>query len=127
MKFNQFLPPALLSLTLICSSMTQAAGLPAEVIHVQSKSLTQMIEAVGGLSANESIILRPEQSGSVEKVLFTEGSTVKSGETLVVLDASLYKAQLQESKARVNLSRIAYNRAASLVKKKVGSQQDMDS
>ncbi|WP_299199578.1 efflux RND transporter periplasmic adaptor subunit [uncultured Amphritea sp.] len=127
MKFNQFLPPALLSLTLICTPMAQAAGLPAEVIHVQSKSLTQMIEAVGGLSANESIILRPEQSGSVEKVQFTEGSSVKSGETLIVLESSLYKAQLQESKARVNLSRIAYNRAASLVKKKVGSQQDMDS
>ncbi|WP_296058445.1 efflux RND transporter periplasmic adaptor subunit [uncultured Amphritea sp.] len=127
MTFNQFLPPTLLSLMLICTSVTHAQGLPAEVIHVQSKPLTHMIEAVGGLSANESIILRPEQSGSVEKVLFTEGATVKSGETLIVLESSLYKAQLQESKARVNLSRIAYNRAASLVKKKVGSQQDMDS
>ncbi len=127
MKFNQFLPSAFLGLALTCSPIVQAEGLPAEVVHVETKPLTQMIEAVGGLSANESIIIRPEQSGSVEKVLFTEGSSVKSGETLIVLESSLYKAQLQESKARVNLSRIAYNRADSLVKKKVGSQQDLDS
>ena len=127
MKFNQFLVPAMFSLALIAIHPAQAEGLPAEVIHVQSKQLVHQIDAVGNLSANESIILRPEQSGTVEEVLFTEGATVKTGDKLLVLESSLYEAHLRESKARVNLSRIAYNRAASLVKKKVGSQQTLDS
>ncbi|GGK85846.1 efflux RND transporter periplasmic adaptor subunit [Amphritea balenae] len=133
MKFNQIFAPAIISIALLGSAAIQAEetkgpqGLPAEVIHVQSKPLTHVIEAVGTLRANESIILRPEQSGKVEKILFQEGASVTAGDPLLILESSLYQAQLQESKARVNLSRIAYKRAASLVKKRVGSQQDLDS
>lgn len=127
MKINQLFVPLLLGVALNMTSLAHADGLPAEVVHVKSEPLVHTIEAVGTLNANESIILRPEQSGAVEKVLFTEGSEVKAGDKLIVLESSLYKAQLQESKARVNLSRIDYQRADSLVKKRVGSQQDKDS
>ena len=132
MKIKQLLAPTLFSFALLSALPAQAEqqaprGLPAEVVHVQNQPLTHMIEAVGNLRANESIILRPEQSGIVEKILFEEGSPVTAGDALLVLESSLYQAQLQESKARVNLSQIAYKRAASLVKKRVGSQQDLDS
>lgn len=127
MKLNQLFAPLIIGVALNIAVPAQAAGLPAEVVHVKSEPLVHMIEAVGTLNANESIILRPEQSGIVEKVLFTEGAPVKAGDQLIVLESSLYKAQLQESKARVNLSRIDYQRADSLVKKRVGSQQDKDS
>ncbi|WP_241235014.1 efflux RND transporter periplasmic adaptor subunit [Amphritea opalescens] len=126
-KINHLLAPVIIGVALTITAPIQAAGLPAEVVHVKSAPLVHRIEAVGTLNANESIILRPEQSGAIEKVLFTEGSAVKAGDKLIVLESSLYKAQLQESKARVNLSRIDYQRADSLVKKRVGSQQDKDS
>ncbi|MCV6612596.1 MAG: efflux RND transporter periplasmic adaptor subunit [Amphritea sp.] len=131
MKMKHIVTPALLSIALISSPLAYAEGapqgLPAEVIHVKNQPLTHHIEAVGTLQANESIILRPEQSGRIEQILFREGSQVSSGEKLLVLESSLYQAELEQSKARVNLSRIAYKRAASLVKKRVGSQQDLDS
>lgn len=127
MKINHLLAPFIFSSALNMVPLAQADGLPAEVVHVKSEPLVHMIEAVGTLTANESIILRPEQSGAVEQVLFTEGASVNAGDKLIVLESSLYKAQLQESKARVNLSRIDYQRADSLVKKRVGSQQDKDS
>ncbi|WP_432472729.1 efflux RND transporter periplasmic adaptor subunit [Amphritea sp. HPY] len=133
MKIKQILTPALfciaLSGTVISHAEEQQAprGLPAEVVHVQNKPLTHMIEAVGKLQANESIILRPEQSGKIEQILFQEGGQVSAADKLLVLESSLYQAELEQAKARVSLSRIAHQRAASLVKKRVGSQQDLDS
>lgn len=133
MKISQLFAPAIISLALISAFPATAEeqkaprGLPAEVIHVQNKPLTHMIEAVGKLQANESIILRPEQSGKIEQILFQEGGQVSAADKLLVLESSLYQAELEQAKARVSLSRIAHQRAASLVKKRVGSQQDLDS
>jgi membrane fusion protein (multidrug efflux system) len=132
MKTKQILTPLLFSLAILGSNTAIAEeqqapqGLPAEVVHVQSKPLTHSIEAVGTLRANESIILRPEQSGIIQQILFTEGKPVVEGTKLLILESSLYQAELEAAKARVSLSRIAYKRAASLVKKKVGSQQNLD-
>ncbi|MEH6576919.1 MAG: efflux RND transporter periplasmic adaptor subunit [Amphritea sp.] len=135
MKLIQRLSPALLSISFLAASPLSLAaddaaapqGLPAEVVHVQSKQLIHSIEAVGSLRANESIILRPEQSGKVEKILFGEGTTVNTNDNLFVLDASIYEAELNQAQARVSLSLIAFKRAESLLKKRVGSQQNKDS
>ncbi|MGB0467888.1 MAG: efflux RND transporter periplasmic adaptor subunit [Pontibacterium sp.] len=102
-------------------------GLPAEVITVKSQALEQSIRAVGNLRANESIQLSPEQSGRIEKVLFEEGVQVKKDQALFALNSSIYKAELKQAQARVNLSKIAYTRAVRLLKKGVGSVQDRDS
>lgn len=102
-------------------------GLPAEVITAKSRSLNTEISAIGSLRANERIQLRPEQSGRIDAILFDEGQTVKKGSPLFTLDAAIYEAELQEARARVHLSEIAYKRAASLLQKRVGSEQERDS
>jgi len=102
-------------------------GLPAEVITAQATTLTTDVHAVGSLRANERILLRPEQSGRIDAILFEEGQQVKAGTPLFRLDAAIYQAELKEARARVHLSEIAYKRAASLLKKKVGSEQERDS
>lgn len=104
-----------------------AQGLPAEVITVSTKILDKTISAVGNLRANESIMLRPEQSGRIDEILFTEGGKVEKGTPLFILDRSIYIAELKSAQARVQLSRVDYDRAKSLLRKKVGSAQDRDS
>ncbi|MFW1676921.1 efflux RND transporter periplasmic adaptor subunit [Pontibacter sp. JAM-7] len=104
-----------------------AQGLPAEVVHVVKQPLERRIESVGNLRANESIMLRPEQSGRIEKTLFAEGEPVKQGAPLFQLDTALYEAELQAAAARVSLSKTDYERASSLLKKGVGSVQQRDS
>jgi membrane fusion protein (multidrug efflux system) len=104
-----------------------AQGLPAEVITVKTQQLDKHISAVGVLRANESIMLQPEQSGRIEKILFTEGEQVQKGATLFQLDSAIYQAELKETQARVQLSKTDYDRATSLLKKRVGSVQDRDS
>ena len=101
--------------------------MPAEVITVSTQTLDKKISAVGNLRANESIMLRPEQSGRLDKILFDEGNKVQKGTPLFILDNSIYLAELKAAQARVQLSRVDYDRAKSLLRKKVGSAQEKDS
>lgn len=119
---------ALFVMALFSLSQTSLAqGLPAEVIKVKSQQLDTRIEAVGNLRANESIMLRPEQSGRIVKVLFAEGERVTAGTPLFRLDSAIYSAELKEAQARVELSTTDYDRAKNLLKKRVGSAQERDS
>jgi membrane fusion protein (multidrug efflux system) len=75
-----------LATCLIASSLPSTAlvqGLPAEVVHAKEQSIPTYIEAIGTLKANESLILRPENTGRVDAIRFTEGSFVKKGSPLV--------------------------------------------
>lgn len=131
MKTNRIIAGLLLTTSLVAPSAFAAdkppQGLPAEVITVQTQALDHSIYAVGNLRANETIQLSPDQSGRIEKVLFEEGLQVNQGASLFVLDSAIYRAELTQAQARVKLSQIAYKRAESLLKKRVGSEQDRDS
>ncbi len=120
---------ALASSPLIAEEAAEAnkpSGLPAEVVRVEAERLESSITAVGVLEANESVILSPEQSGRISEILFKEGETVKAGTPLFKLDSAIYQATLEQVKARVRLSQLEYERAASLLQKRVGSQTDRD-
>jgi membrane fusion protein (multidrug efflux system) len=115
----------LLSLTL--SATTSAQGLPAEVVNASEQNVPTYIEAVGTLKANESLILRPEITGRVKAITFTEGNEVKKNTTLVQLDAAMYRAQVNEAKARVALSETEYQRVNKLFKNGAISETVKDS
>lgn len=104
-----------------------AQGLPAEVVHAKEQIIPTYIEAVGTLKANESLILRPENTGRIDKISFTEGSFVKKGSPLVHFDDAIYKAQVAEAKARVLLSKTEFQRVDKLFKKGATSGTNRDS
>nr|WP_067295985.1 efflux RND transporter periplasmic adaptor subunit [Marinobacterium profundum] len=130
MKTRDLILPLLLALPTSTwaseEEQQQPRGLPAEVVLLKTQPLTPVLQAVGNLQANESVIIRPEQSGQIRKILFLEGQAVKAGELMFQLDTALYDAALTQSKARVNLSQQEYQRAQSLLQRKVGSQNDRD-
>lgn len=126
MNISKLISVLLLNITFIALPAL-AQGLPAEVITVSTQTLDKKISAVGNLRANESIMLRPEQSGRLDKILFDEGNKVQKGTPLFILDNSIYLAELKAAQARVQLSRVDYDRAKSLLRKKVGSAQEKDS
>jgi membrane fusion protein, multidrug efflux system len=66
-------------------------------------------EAVAQTIALQSVALRAQIAGTLERLLFKEGSAVKRGQTLFVIDqrpyiAALQSAQAQLATARANLS-----------------------
>lgn len=100
--------------------------MPVEAQPVTVGKVVRSIESVGTLRANESVVLRPEMQGRVEKILFEEGQPVRSGQPMVQLDDDQYRAELAEAIANRNLSEANYRRAKELIKRKVTSQTDLD-
>lgn len=104
-----------------------AQGLPAEVVHAKEQIIPTHIEAVGTLKANESLILRPENTGRIDAIRFVEGSFVKKGSPLVHFDDAIYKAQVAEAEARVLLSKTEFHRVDKLFNKGAASGTSRDS
>ncbi|MFY0642274.1 MAG: efflux RND transporter periplasmic adaptor subunit [Bermanella sp.] len=102
-------------------------GLPAEVIKVEPQSLKSTINSIGTLKANSSVILSPEVSGRITNVGFSDGTSVEKDTLLFQLDDRTQQAQLNEARARVNLSKIEYKRIQKLFKQKAASENDLDS
>lgn len=111
-----------LGLYLFKASENTRAPQPVESITlVEASPVTQEplqfnIESVGTLTANESVILRPEVAGRVTEIPFTEGAPVKKGEILFKLDDRIMSAELKQANANVHIARLDYNRFAKLAK-----------
>jgi membrane fusion protein (multidrug efflux system) len=84
------------------------------------------LAAVGTVAAEQGVVLSTEASGTITKIAFESGATVKSGELLVELDTSVEKAQLAAAEARAKLAEISLRRAKDLREKNTNSQADLD-
>lgn len=60
-----------------------------EVARVALAVVQEDIDAVGTLRSNEAVVVRPEISGRIERLNFTEGAAVRKGQVIVALDDSV--------------------------------------
>jgi membrane fusion protein, multidrug efflux system len=81
---------------------------------------------VGSLRSNESVILRPEVAGRIADIRFNEGEQVTKDQALVVLDSSIYRAELEDAQASIELSQANYDRAIDLLKRGAGTTKARD-
>ena len=90
-----------------CKSEATTAQQPVapqvSVASALERDVTEWDEFTGRLEAVESVEVRPRVTGYIESVNFTEGSTVKKGDLLFVIDPRPYRAEL--SKAEAELAR----------------------
>lgn len=77
---------------LLLATLTLVYFLQSKAQKIETQTVSGYIEAV-------QIRLAPEVAGRVLNVLVEEGQSVKSGETLVKLDAALAEAQYQQAQA----------------------------
>lgn len=113
---------------------TQAAVAPAPAVAttgVQLAPVTQVslphgVTAVGSLRSENAVILRPEITGRITEINFTEGRKVIQGQTLVRLDDRVLAAQLQQSQANLSLANSQHKRAVALNKQGFISKQAQD-
>ncbi len=89
--------------------------LSVEAGRVQVQSLADDAQAVGALRARQSVMLRPEVSGRITKLGFTDGQRVRQGQLLVQLDEALQAAQLQQAEAQAGIARTQLQRNRELL------------
>jgi len=101
-------------------------GIPVEMAVVQTRPFVEQEIAIGSLASDESVIIRSEIAGRIDRIAFEEGQRIARGELLVTIDDSIYRAEFDQAEARLNLSRANYDRALDLQKRGAGTQRALD-
>lgn len=97
-----------------------------DVVTVQPSTRQDQVVATGSLVSIPGISVRPEISGRITKINFKSGDTVAAGDPLVEINPDLIKAQLAQAQARVQLTRLQFERASKLYKTADISKNDFD-
>jgi membrane fusion protein (multidrug efflux system) len=97
-----------------------------EVARVARMALAEEATAVGTLRANESVTLRSEVSGRIQRVNFGDGARVARGAVLVALDASVTAAEVEQARAERALALANFDRTAELAARNFVSQSAKD-
>jgi RND family efflux transporter MFP subunit len=103
------------------------------VAQVLEKRVKDWDEFTGRLQAIETVEIRPRVSGYIDKVAFAEGSVVKRGTLLFVIDPRPYQAEYDRAAADVkrfktalDLGRIELTRVERLKATGAVSQEELD-
>jgi RND family efflux transporter MFP subunit len=141
-RFVTVVLPALAAavLTLLlqgCRSEAQTQAPPqlpqVSVAAALERDVQEWDEFTGRLEAVESVEIRPRVTGYIESVNFTEGSVVKKGDLLFVIDPRPYRADLSKAEAelaravaRAELSNTDVERSEKLLAVKAVSREEYD-
>jgi membrane fusion protein (multidrug efflux system) len=95
-----------------------AGPAPAVVVApVVQQNVPLYSEFVARTQAKETVELRARVEGFLEKMLFKEGTVVKKGQVLYVIDRRPYEAKLDSAKAHLAISRAAVDQAKAKLNK----------
>ena len=89
-------------------------------------TLTDDVQAVGSLKSGQGVMLRPEVSGRISRLGFSDGQRVKRGQLLVQLDDTLQRAQLQQAEAQASIASTNLQRSRELLTQNFISQSAVD-
>jgi len=101
---------------------------PEAVTSVVAKSeqWPATMSVIGTMEAVQGVIVSADLPGTVAKIAFDSGQTVKKGDVIVELDTRQERAQLSAFEAQRDLAKINYGRYEQLVKEGVISKADYD-
>jgi multidrug efflux system membrane fusion protein len=110
-----------------------AAALPVSVAVVTPRATVPWDEFSGRLEAVERVEVRSRVAGAIQEIHFREGALVKQGDLLILIDPSLYAAdvaraegQVAAAKARLVLTKSDFERGQQLSDSRTISQRDFD-
>ena len=117
-----------------CSKPAPAAPPPeVTVASVIDRPVSESDEFTGHFEAVQSVEVRPRVTGFVQRVLFSEGATVRQGDPLFLIDPRPYEAEVARAEAvldqvrtRHSLAQQELERARRLVSTQAISREELD-
>ncbi|NJS36611.1 MAG: efflux RND transporter periplasmic adaptor subunit [Brachymonas sp.] len=105
----------------------RGGGMPSvEVAKVETARLQDDAQSVGTLRSKQNVMLRPEVSGRVQSLGFTDGGRVRRGEVLMQLEDTLQRAEVRQAEAQVSIARANLKRNQDLVAQNFVAQRVVD-
>jgi len=106
---------------------------PVSVVAAVTRDVPVYLDEVGKSAAREVVSIQPQVSGRMMRIHFTDGAQLRKGDPLFTIDPRPFQAQLAlaeatfaQAKATLDLARIQFARAATLIETKAISQQEYD-
>lgn len=91
-------------------SNTSSSDTPEYVVEtVSTSSSEQSTSYPATIKGKQDIEIRPKVSGFITKLCVDEGSTVKQGQPLFIIDRVQYEAQVKSAKAAIAVAKAALN------------------
>jgi multidrug efflux system membrane fusion protein len=111
----------------------QAPAIPVTVTQAASRDVPIYLDALGTVTASNTVAIRAQISGTLQSVNFTEGQEVHKGDTLAVIDPRPLQAALTQATARkvqdqaqLISAQKDFARFAELAKRDYATQQSLD-
>lgn len=126
---------SLLGLLSACDSGNVYKAPPPPQVGVAKavkRQVTEYLQLTGNTQAKETVDIRARVEGYLQDIGFQDGSVVKTGQMLFVIEPKPYeeavasaKAELESAKATLSRAEIEYARAKKLFAEKAGPETDM--
>jgi RND family efflux transporter MFP subunit len=97
-----------------------------EVAKVETTRLQDDAQAVGSLRSKQNVMLRPEVSGRVQTLGFTDGGRVRRGDVIMQLEDGLQRAEVRQAEAQMSIARANFKRNQELVAQNFVAQRVLD-
>lgn len=97
-----------------------------ECIRAEKSSIARKKTFSGILKSSDSISLVSENHGRIEKINCTQGQLVKKGQVLFQLDSVQVVAAVQEAKANLTASKMAFERQKALWQRKAAAKSTVE-
>ena len=111
-------------------------GAPATTVGVataETTSIPIILDALGTVTPQATVKVRPQVSGVMEKILFKEGQMVRAGDLLATIDARQFdlallqaSGQRQRDEAQLASARVTLERFKTLLGQDSIARQDVD-
>ncbi|MGY6650012.1 efflux RND transporter periplasmic adaptor subunit [Wenyingzhuangia sp. IMCC45574] len=79
-------------------------------------------EVQGNVETKQNLLIQPEFSGNLKRVLVKEGQKVSKGQVIAIIDDAGLKNQLAQAEAQADLANITFERQERLWNQKIGSE-----
>ena len=110
----------------IVTKMQTQPPVPVTTAVAKSEKWRGELAAIGTVEAQRGVTLAPQVAGRIEAILFESGTWVKAGETVLKLDDSTERAQLQAATADLRLKELNLIRARELAERGNMAQANLD-
>ncbi|TBU99740.1 efflux RND transporter periplasmic adaptor subunit [Stutzerimonas kirkiae] len=101
-------------------------AISVEVVESRRQDWQGRLPAIGTLKASQGIDLSVEIAGTVSQVQFRSGEKVSKDQPIVLLDSLVEQANLASAEADLDLARVEFQRARSLVERQAISRSEFD-
>ena len=95
-------------------------------IVAQQEKWPATLSAIGTVAAVQGVTVSADLPGTVERIAFESGQSVREGEVLALLDTRQEQAQLAAAEAQRDLARLNFDRMQGLLNERVISRAEFD-